>query len=183
MLTHLSTYHLTPLVQVQWHVTSGEPSLCRIIQDPQLSWVQYFHKPITRRVQGGQRSKYNKESHLAQHNYQTYSQDMIILILATDMARHAEILENFKQKLDNFDYSSEDHLNTLKMILIKACDISNECRPLLVRAIPIPCFLHCLYLFSPGVWGLAGMLAGRIFQPIRLGENKWAAICSIHGQV
>ena len=55
---------------------------------------------------------------------------MIILILATDMARHAEILENFKQKLDNFDYSSEDHLNTLKMILIKACDISNECRPL-----------------------------------------------------
>ena len=59
-----------------------------------------------------------------------YIQDIIILILATDMARHAEILENFKQKLDNFDYSSEDHLNTLKMILIKACDISNECRPL-----------------------------------------------------
>ena len=27
-------------------------------------------------------------------------QDMIILILATDMARHAEILDNFKQKLD-----------------------------------------------------------------------------------
>merc|ERR1712096_229637 len=54
------------------------------------------------------------------------NEDMIILILATDMARHAEILENFKQKLDNFDYSSTDHLNTLKMILIKACDISNE---------------------------------------------------------
>ena len=63
---------------------------------------------------------------------------MIILILATDMARHAEILENFKQKLDNFDYSSEDHLNTLKMILIKACDISNECRPHLVSSI-VPC--------------------------------------------
>ena len=60
---------------------------------------------------------------------------MIILILATDMARHAEILDNFKQKLDNFDYSSEDHLNTLKMILIKACDISNECRPLLVSEV------------------------------------------------
>ena len=63
-------------------------------------------------------------------------QDIIILILATDMARHAEILENFKQKLDNFDYSSEDHLNTLKMILIKACDISNECRPLNVSLFP-----------------------------------------------
>ena len=61
--------------------------------------------------------------------------DMIILILATDMARHAEILDNFKQKLDNFDYSSEDHLNTLKMILIKACDISNECRPIMVSEV------------------------------------------------
>ena len=62
-------------------------------------------------------------------------QDMIILMLATDMARHAEILDNFKQKLDNFDYSSEDHLNTLKMILIKACDISNECRPIMVSEV------------------------------------------------
>ena len=62
---------------------------------------------------------------------------MIILILATDMARHAEILDNFKQKLDNFDYSSEDHLNTLKMILIKACDISNECRPIMVCTPPV----------------------------------------------
>ena len=26
----------------------------------------------------------------------------------------------------------QDHLNTLKMILIKACDISNECRPIMV---------------------------------------------------
>ena len=28
----------------------------------------------------------------------------------------------------------QDHLNTLKMILIKACDISNECRPIMVRS-------------------------------------------------
>ena len=42
---------------------------------------------------------------------------MIILILATDMARHAEILDNFKQKLDSFDYNSDDHLNTLKELL------------------------------------------------------------------
>ena len=55
------------------------------------------------------------------------------MILATDMARHAEILDAFKLKIDSFDYSLEDHVNTLKMILIKACDISNECRPLLVR--------------------------------------------------
>ena len=28
----------------------------------------------------------------------------------------------------------QDHLNTLKMILIKACDISNECRPIMVKS-------------------------------------------------
>ena len=76
---------------------------------------------------------------------------MIILILATDMARHAEILDNFKQKLDNFDYSSEDHLNTLKMILIKACDISNECRPIMVGGWKIFWHLHVkLFQVSEG---------------------------------
>ena len=67
---------------------------------------------------------------------------MIILILATDMARHAEILDNFKQTLDNFDYNSEDHLNTLKMILIKACDISNECRPIMVSEGWVECLME-----------------------------------------
>ena len=71
-------------------------------------------------------------ANLSEEEFKEIRGDMIILILATDMARHAEILDNFKQKLDNFDYSSEDHLNTLKMILIKACDISNECRPIMV---------------------------------------------------
>ena len=46
---------------------------------------------------------------------------MIIIILATDMARHAEILDAFKQKVDNFDYSNEDHVNNLKMILMIRC--------------------------------------------------------------
>ncbi|QQP49841.1 High affinity cGMPspecific 3'_5'cyclic phosphodiesterase 9Alike, partial [Caligus rogercresseyi] len=60
---------------------------------------------------------------------QCVAYDMIILILATDMARHAEILDAFKQKIDDgFDFKSEEHLNSLKMILIKACDVSNECR-------------------------------------------------------
>lgn len=34
---------------------------------------------------------------------------MITLILATDMARHAEIADAFREKLDNFDYSNEEH--------------------------------------------------------------------------
>ena len=44
---------------------------------------------------------------LSHHSGKQVRGDMIVLILATDMARHAEILDNFRQKLDNFDYSSE----------------------------------------------------------------------------
>ena len=69
-------------------------------------------------------------------------QDMIILILATDMSRHAEILEAFKQKVENFDFKSEDHLTSLKMILIKACDISNECRPVMISEAWVECLLE-----------------------------------------
>lgn len=68
--------------------------------------------------------------------------DMIILILATDMSRHAEILDAFKQKVDNFDYGCEEHLTSLKMILIKACDVSNECRPVIVSEAWIECLLE-----------------------------------------
>jgi len=68
--------------------------------------------------------------------------DMIILILATDMSRHAEILEAFKAKIDNFDFQSEDHITSLKMILIKACDISNECRPVMISEAWVECLLE-----------------------------------------
>ncbi|XP_040580482.1 high affinity cGMP-specific 3',5'-cyclic phosphodiesterase 9A isoform X4 [Lepeophtheirus salmonis] len=69
--------------------------------------------------------------------------DMIILILATDMARHAEILDAFKQKIDDgFDFKSEEHLNSLKMILIKACDVSNECRMTNVADPWVDCLLE-----------------------------------------
>lgn len=37
-------------------------------------------------------------------------QAIITLILATDMARHGEILEGFKQKLDKFDFTNEEHV-------------------------------------------------------------------------
>merc|ERR1739838_323988 len=38
--------------------------------------------------------------------------------------------------------TSEDHLNTLKMILIKACDISNECRPIMVSEGWVECLME-----------------------------------------
>ena len=36
------------------------------------------------------------------------------LILATDMARHSEIIESFKAKQENgFDYKNKEHLDTV----------------------------------------------------------------------
>lgn len=39
-----------------------------------------------------------------------HCQAIITLILATDMARHGEILDSFKQKVDNFDFTNEEHV-------------------------------------------------------------------------
>ena len=44
------------------------------------------------------------------------------------MSRHKDILENFQNRLDTFNFDSKDDLLMLKKILIKACDISNEIR-------------------------------------------------------
>ncbi|CAD5112439.1 DgyrCDS1661 [Dimorphilus gyrociliatus] len=67
---------------------------------------------------------------------------VIMLILATDMARHNEILEAFKSKIGKFDFSKEDHVNSLKMVLIKCCDISNEVRPFEVSEPWVDCLLE-----------------------------------------
>ncbi|XP_057401482.1 high affinity cGMP-specific 3',5'-cyclic phosphodiesterase 9A isoform X2 [Balaenoptera acutorostrata] len=75
-------------------------------------------------------------------------QGMITLILATDMARHAEIMDSFKEKMENFDYSNEEHMTLLKMILIKCCDISNEVRPVEVAEPWVDCLLEEYFMQS-----------------------------------
>ncbi|CAD7087431.1 unnamed protein product [Hermetia illucens] len=55
---------------------------------------------------------------------------IIRCILATDMARHNEILTQFKEVVPIFDYSNRSHVNLLCMVLIKVADISNEARPM-----------------------------------------------------
>ncbi|XP_055326825.1 high affinity cGMP-specific 3',5'-cyclic phosphodiesterase 9A isoform X3 [Sitodiplosis mosellana] len=55
---------------------------------------------------------------------------IIRCILATDMARHNEILTQFQEITPTFDYSNEAHINLLCMVLIKVADISNEARPM-----------------------------------------------------
>ncbi|TKC46022.1 hypothetical protein EI555_012564 [Monodon monoceros] len=94
-------------------------------------------------------------------------QGVITLILATDMARHAEIMDSFKEKMENFDYSNEEHMTLvsglsslsggllipdlffqLKMVLIKCCDISNEVRPMEVAEPWVDCLLEEYFMQS-----------------------------------
>uniref|UniRef100_A0AAY4BYV8 PDEase domain-containing protein n=1 Tax=Denticeps clupeoides TaxID=299321 RepID=A0AAY4BYV8_9TELE len=75
-------------------------------------------------------------------------QAIITLILATDMARHGEILDSFKKKVDNFDFTNEEHVKCLKMVLIKCCDISNEVRPTEVAEPWVDCLLEEYFMQS-----------------------------------
>ncbi|XP_011254651.1 uncharacterized protein LOC105250327 [Camponotus floridanus] len=62
--------------------------------------------------------------------YRVVREGIIRCILATDMARHNEILGQFIDITPEFDYTSRAHINLLSMILIKVADISNEARPM-----------------------------------------------------
>ncbi|KAL0985555.1 hypothetical protein UPYG_G00158550 [Umbra pygmaea] len=75
-------------------------------------------------------------------------QGIITLILATDMARHGEILDSFKIKVDSFDFTDEEHVTCLKMVLIKCCDISNEVRPMEVAEPWVDCLLEEYFMQS-----------------------------------
>uniref|UniRef100_A0A8C4F4S6 Phosphodiesterase n=1 Tax=Dicentrarchus labrax TaxID=13489 RepID=A0A8C4F4S6_DICLA len=77
-----------------------------------------------------------------------FANAIITLILATDMARHGEILDSFKQKVDNFDFTNEEHVTCLKMVLIKCCDISNEVRPTEVAEPWVDCLLEEYFMQS-----------------------------------
>ncbi|XP_011495947.1 PREDICTED: uncharacterized protein LOC105360679 [Ceratosolen solmsi marchali] len=62
--------------------------------------------------------------------YRTIREGIIRCILATDMARHNEILAQFTDIVSDFNYTSKSHINLLSMVLIKVADISNEARPM-----------------------------------------------------
>ncbi|XP_074204217.1 high affinity cGMP-specific 3',5'-cyclic phosphodiesterase 9A isoform X3 [Camelus bactrianus] len=87
-------------------------------------------------------------SNVQPDSFRQIRQGMITLILATDMARHAEIMDSFKEKMENFDYSNEEHVTLLKMVLIKCCDISNEVRPAEVAEPWVDCLLEEYFMQS-----------------------------------
>ncbi|XP_066544598.1 high affinity cGMP-specific 3',5'-cyclic phosphodiesterase 9A [Amia ocellicauda] len=79
---------------------------------------------------------------LTTEQYKRIREGMIKCILATDMARHNEILNKFKSILPVFDFSNKDHKDVLMMIMIKVSDISNEARPMDVAEPWLDCLLQ-----------------------------------------
>ncbi|XP_077312298.1 high affinity cGMP-specific 3',5'-cyclic phosphodiesterase 9A [Lithobates pipiens] len=87
-------------------------------------------------------------SNVTPEAFKQIRQAIICLILATDMAKHGDILESFRQTVSNFDFSNEDHVKTLQMMLIKCCDISNEVRPSEVAEPWVDCLLEEYFMQS-----------------------------------
>ena len=99
-----------------------------------------------------------------------------MLILATDMARHSEIMDAFRSITNDFDCNNDDHRSLVrkviredaememmdfssilslsppssqfKKMLIKACDISNEVRPTEIAEPWVDCLLEEYFLQS-----------------------------------
>ncbi|XP_028664141.1 high affinity cGMP-specific 3',5'-cyclic phosphodiesterase 9A [Erpetoichthys calabaricus] len=79
---------------------------------------------------------------LTSEQFKRIREGMIKCILATDMARHNEILNQFKSLLPAFDFSNKDHKDVLMMTMIKVSDISNEARPMDVAEPWLDCLLQ-----------------------------------------
>ncbi|XP_054638827.1 high affinity cGMP-specific 3',5'-cyclic phosphodiesterase 9A-like [Dunckerocampus dactyliophorus] len=80
--------------------------------------------------------------HLTSEQYKHIRAGMIKCILATDMARHNEILNKFKIIQPMFDFKNRDHKEVLMKIMVKVSDISNEARPMAVAEPWLDCLLQ-----------------------------------------
>uniref|UniRef100_A0A3Q1EE36 Phosphodiesterase n=1 Tax=Acanthochromis polyacanthus TaxID=80966 RepID=A0A3Q1EE36_9TELE len=79
---------------------------------------------------------------LTTEQYKHIRGGMIKCILATDMARHNEILNKFKVMQPVFDFTNKDHKEVLMKIMVKVSDISNEARPMAVAEPWLDCLLQ-----------------------------------------
>ncbi|XP_076451771.1 high affinity cGMP-specific 3',5'-cyclic phosphodiesterase 9A-like isoform X2 [Babylonia areolata] len=79
--------------------------------------------------------------HLPKDQFRKLREGMIRCILATDMAKHNEIVNSFKSIIPHFDFSDKEHRAVLQMVLMKTADISNEARPLEVATPWLDCLL------------------------------------------
>lgn len=82
-------------------------------------------------------------AYVSKEDFKNIRKGIIDLILATDMSRHNELMERWKKILDQgMDYKLESHIEMLKMMVIKCCDISNEVRPAEISEPWLDCLLE-----------------------------------------
>ncbi|XP_066915612.1 high affinity cGMP-specific 3',5'-cyclic phosphodiesterase 9A-like [Clytia hemisphaerica] len=75
--------------------------------------------------------------------YKKIREGIIKLILATDMAKHSELVNEFKTTMEKkFDWLSPDHKESMMKMFIKAADVSNETRPMDVAEPWLECLLQ-----------------------------------------
>ncbi|XP_038645958.1 high affinity cGMP-specific 3',5'-cyclic phosphodiesterase 9A isoform X3 [Scyliorhinus canicula] len=79
---------------------------------------------------------------LTTEQFKRIREGMIKCVLATDMARHNEILNQFRSIMSVFDFNNKKHKDVLTMIIIKVSDISNEARPMDVAEPWLDCLLQ-----------------------------------------
>lgn len=66
---------------------------------------------------------------LPDSQYREARRNIIRCILATDMAKHGEIMAAFKKISESFNYDDGEHRILLMNMIVKCADISNEVRP------------------------------------------------------
>ncbi|XP_062499442.1 high affinity cGMP-specific 3',5'-cyclic phosphodiesterase 9A-like [Corticium candelabrum] len=81
-------------------------------------------------------------SNVPESKFDEIRSGILMLILGTDMDRHKELLDQFKDHLSSFSFTNEEDMNILKIILVKCCDISNEVRPMAVSDTWADCLLE-----------------------------------------
>ncbi|XP_059172055.1 high affinity cGMP-specific 3',5'-cyclic phosphodiesterase 9A-like [Physella acuta] len=87
------------------------------------------------------KDKCNITRDFSRDQFKRFRDGMIRCILATDMAKHNEILNSFKSIIPHFDFNDKEHKSVLMMVLMKVSDISNEARPLSVAMPWLDCLL------------------------------------------
>lgn len=68
-------------------------------------------------------------SNISDSMYREIRKGIVLCILATDMAKHGEIIGTFKKASETFSYNDTEHRLLLLQMIIKCSDISNEVRP------------------------------------------------------
>ncbi|KAM6892856.1 high affinity cGMP-specific 3',5'-cyclic phosphodiesterase 9A-like [Lycodopsis pacificus] len=79
---------------------------------------------------------------LSSDQYKHIRGGMIRCILATDMARHNDILNKFRSIQPVFSFTNKEHKEVLMNIMVKVSDISNEARPMAVAEPWLDCLLQ-----------------------------------------